>query len=394
MARARSIGNVYAELSVKDKMTVGVSKARKSVAALGKDMARVGGIAAGTMAAGFAVFAKQSVDAASDMSETVSKSKTVFGDNADAMEAWASTASRTFGQSSLAALDSAATIGNMFVAMGMTTAKAAEMSRSMVELGSDLASFNNTSPEDAILAIGAALRGEAEPMRRYGVLLDDATLKAKAFAMGIYDGTGTLEPASKALAAYQVILDQTKTAQGDFAKTSDGLANSQRTLAALFEDAKVAAGEGLLPAMQQLVNTFKEIDFQEAGSALGTVAVEMLNIAEAIKMTIEQIPGMQKLGEMIITPNLSETDKAKAAAMAQSWVDEGDPTVWRGKGTGGNAAAVDPFALPPGAEEARRAEYRMSAPFQSGEKDRALIDELRRQTKVLEAAQLNGGLTW
>jgi hypothetical protein len=90
----------------------------------------------------------------------------------------------------------------------------------MTELAADLASFNNTSIEDAIESIGSALRGEAEPIRKYGVLLNDATLQAKAFAMGISDGTSTLSPANKALAAYGLILEQTKTAQGDFDRTS------------------------------------------------------------------------------------------------------------------------------------------------------------------------------
>ena len=280
MARSRNIGGVYAELSLRDtKFQKGIKSARAGLNSFAKSSMKYGAMAA---AGGIALFTKSAISAASDMEETLSKSNTVFGNSAGEMEMWAETAARSFGQSNLAALESASTIGNMFVAMGMGGDKAASMSRAMVELGSDLASFNNTAPEDAILAIGSALRGESEPIRRYGVLLNEATLKAKAFEMGLYGGKGALDPATKALAAYQVILDQTKTAQGDFPKTSDGLANSTRTLAALWQDATVAAGEGLLPVMQDLVATMKDIDFTVAGEQFSILTKKAMQFAEAL----------------------------------------------------------------------------------------------------------------
>lgn len=107
------------------------------------------------------------------------------------------------------------------------------------------------------MAIGAALRGEAEPLRRYGVLLDDATLKAAAMELGIYSGTGALTAQQKVLAAQKVIMEQTSLAQGDFARTSDGLANSQRQIEAAVKDAQVQLGTALLPVVQQLAEYVK-----------------------------------------------------------------------------------------------------------------------------------------
>ena len=42
----------------------------------------------------------------------------------------------------------------------------------MVTLASDLASFHNSRPEEAVYALGAALRGEYEPARRFGYQLN------------------------------------------------------------------------------------------------------------------------------------------------------------------------------------------------------------------------------
>ena len=76
------------------------------------------------------------------------------------------------------------------------------------------------------------MRGESEPIRQFGVLLDDATLKQRAMTMGLYDGKGALDQHARVLAAQAEILAQTSDAQGDFARTADGLANSQRIAAA------------------------------------------------------------------------------------------------------------------------------------------------------------------
>lgn len=225
----------------------------------------------------------EAIDSASSLNEQISKSETVFGSSSKEIQSWAKGAAKAMGMSEVAALEASGTVGTLFQAMGMESQKAADMSRSMVELAADLGSFNNTSTEDAIQAIGAALRGESEPIRRYGVLLDDATLKAEALEKGLYDGKGALEPASRAMAAYSVILKQTKAAQGDFAKTSDGLANSKKILNAQFENASTTVGQALLPAMQKLVNFMNEADIEGFAKGVGTIATAFVDLASEIK---------------------------------------------------------------------------------------------------------------
>jgi hypothetical protein len=270
MARSKSIGSMYVALGLNDKkFKDGMNNASKKLAEFSKTSAKY--IAAGAAVAGTAIAATmtKAVSAASDLQESVSKSEAVFGASAQDVQAWAKTSANAFGQSNQQALEAAATIGNMMKAMGMADAESAKMSKTIVELASDLASFNNTSIDEAITAINAALRGESEPIRRYGVLLDDATLKAEAFAKGIFDGKGSLDPATRALAAYDVILRQTKTAQGDFARTSDGLANSSRTLQAQIANATAGLGQGLLPAIQAITSALKGVDTQGFGEKLG-----------------------------------------------------------------------------------------------------------------------------
>lgn len=211
------------------------------------------GLAVGA-GAGFAAFAASGVGAASDVSESASKVGVVFGRQAVQIIAASKTSAAAMGLSSGAYLAATGTLGNLLVSLDIAPKKAAGMSQQMVKLAGDLASFNNVSPEEALAAIQSGLTGETEPLKRFGVNMNDATLKAQAMKMGLIKATkDALTPQAKALAAQALIMAQTGTAQGDFARTSGGLANQQRILAARSEDLKAKIGAGLLPIMTSLV---------------------------------------------------------------------------------------------------------------------------------------------
>lgn len=193
------------------------------------------------------------ISAASDLNETVSKTNVIFGDAAKQVLAFGDQTAKTMGISKQAALDASATFGIFGKAAGLTGTGLANFSTDFTKLAADMASFNNTTPEQAITAIGAALRGESEPIRQYGVLLNDATLKQKAMELGIYDGNGALTAQQKILAAQAAIYEQTTLAQGDFERTSGGLANQQRILAASIQDLQAKIGAALLPVVQAII---------------------------------------------------------------------------------------------------------------------------------------------
>lgn len=228
-----------------------ISSVQTLVAAVGRAQDVLGG------------FVSESVS----IGEEAAKSNVVFGKSADAVKEFAKSASE-IGLSTRAALQASGQFGNLFTAIGLSQDRAAEMSITVTRLASDLASFNNTTTDEAITALGAALRGEAQPIQRYGVLLNDATLKQEAFERGL-TGTlkGSLEPAVKAQAAYYAILKQTGNAQGDFVRTSGGLANQQRILAAEFANVSASIGSTLQPVFEQFVAGLRESlpAFEQAG---------------------------------------------------------------------------------------------------------------------------------
>lgn len=216
-------------------------------------------LGAGAALAGVAAAAVPLINAATDLAETQSKVGVLFGSAAGEIEAFAATAAKNFGQSKQQAMDAAATFATFGKSAGLSGKDLAKFSTDFTGLASDLASFNNTSPQEAIDAIGAALRGEAEPLRRYGVLLDDASMRQEALRLGlIKNTTQALTPQQKVLAAQALIYAQTKDAQGDFARTSDGLANKQRILSAQFANVQASIGQKLLPVALKLATFASE----------------------------------------------------------------------------------------------------------------------------------------
>jgi hypothetical protein len=250
--------------------------------------------AAGAMAIKIGVDA---VKAASDLGETVSKVNVLFGKTAKDIEKFADGAASSLGQTKQQALDAAATFATFGKSAGLSGQQLADFSIDFVKLSSDLASFNNTSPEQAINAIGSALRGEAEPLRQYGVLLDDASLRQAALELGITNTTkNALTPQQKVLAAQALIYKQTSAAQGDFERTSDGLANKTRILTAQLENAKTTIGEALLPIVLQLATFFSEKVIpivQQVADAFGSkpegMSGTLSNLANSIKNFVQPI---------------------------------------------------------------------------------------------------------
>jgi hypothetical protein len=261
-----------------------------------------------TAAAGAAVaFGASAVKAASDFNETISKTEVIFGAISAEVKDFSRTTARELGISRTAALDAAATFAMFGKSAGLAGKDLSTFSTDFVTLAADLASFNNTSVDQAILALGAALRGENEPIRKYNVLLNDAALKAAALELGIYRGTGALTAQQKVLAAQKVIYQQTGDAQGDFARTSGGLAGQMKILSATVDDVKTNLGRALIPVVQTVVTWFNNHV---------TPAVERVTAAigeDGFGAGVQQMIAEFKRAGMDITPVLKGLTLSTAA---------------------------------------------------------------------------------
>lgn len=281
-----------------------------------------------TLFAGKAIadFANTSVAAFSELEDSTAAAGVVFGDNMGQIISQSDTAASKLGLSKQQVINAANTFGTYGKAAGLSGKELATFATEQTALAADMASFKGTSPETAIEAIGAALRGETEPIRQFGVMLDDASMRNEAMKMGLISTTkDALTPQQKTLAAQSLILKQTSDAQGDFARTSDSTANVAKTLSADFENLQAKVGEKLAPAF-----TAVRLAAIDAVAGLSGFIDQIPAIsAEVTRVAGEILPTVQRVATVIaavLTPvwiRLGVQAVISGAKMVAGWVMAG-----------------------------------------------------------------------
>ena len=256
MAKKSSIINVVVTGDAKQfKKAIGT--ATTSLTNFGKKAAQVGAVAAAAMAG----LGAKAIDLAVDFEESLSKAQQIFGEGAKSIETAADGAATAVGMSSAEFLEAASGFGVFGKAAGLTGEELSTFSTDLVTVAADVASFNNLRPEEALEKLSAGLRGSNEPLQSIGVLINAAAIEAKALEMGLADANGEISEGNKIMARQALILEQlgSQGALGDFARTSEGLANQQRILSARFKDLGIEIGTKLLPIAAKVMEWFMEL---------------------------------------------------------------------------------------------------------------------------------------
>lgn len=261
---ATSVGALYYDLTVDDSgVDAGLNRADSKLAGFQDKMQKVGqGMTdvGKKMTVGLTLpvvgFGVASVKMASDLNETINKVNVAFGDSANKVQEWGKTTLTQLGLAKGSALDAAALFGDMATSMGLPQEAAAEMSMKMVGLGADLASFKNISFEEAQTALAGVFTGETESLKRLGVVMTQTQLDAFALAQGLGKTTSEMSQAELVNLRYAFVMDKTKNAQGDFARTSDGTANKLRIAQETFKETSATIGQNLLPIVNKIAGAF------------------------------------------------------------------------------------------------------------------------------------------
>lgn len=197
-------------------------------------------------------FGVQAFKAAMNAEELQSAFNVTFGSMSNSMNKWAESSGNAMGRSTREMQQAANTFG-IFFNQAANPKKAAVMSQKFSELAQDLSSFYNTDTQTAIDKLRSGLSGESEPLRDFGVFMTEAAVKAKAMKLGLAGAGNELTEQEKIMARYAIILDNTKNAQGDVARTSNSTANKLRAQRAAWEELQITVGSKLLPALTPLI---------------------------------------------------------------------------------------------------------------------------------------------
>lgn len=223
----------------------GIGKFQSSLNSLtGPALAVVGGITAiGAVA----------VNAASDAEQAMGGVDAVFGDSAAQIKKWAGEAATAVGLSKAEYGNFAAVVGAQLKNLGVPMEDVAGGTDELIRLGADLAATYGGTTSEAVSALSSALRGEADPAERYGLMLNQTAVNAKLAADGMTGLTGEAATAAKAQAIMALATEQAGGAIGQYGRESNTVAGQQQTLTAQWNNAAAALGEGLLPVVTPIL---------------------------------------------------------------------------------------------------------------------------------------------
>jgi len=251
MAKKTSIINVVVAGDSKP-LRNALGKATQSLGNVTKQIGKFS-VAAG---AAFAGLGAKSIGLAVDFEESLSKANQIFGSAAKGIEDAAKSAATEVGLSRAEFLEASSSFGVFGKAAGLTGDELSGFASDLVTLSADVASFNNLRPEEALEKLNAGLRGSVEPLQSIGVLMNAAAVETEALNMGLIEQGEELSEGQKILARHSLIMQQLgeQGATGDFKRTSEGLANTQRILHARLKDLGITLGQVLLPIAEKMAD--------------------------------------------------------------------------------------------------------------------------------------------
>lgn len=202
---------------------------------------------------------KTGIDYASDLAEVQNVVDVTFGSATEAINSWAKECLAAYGMNEVSAKRYAGTLGAMLKSSGLAGDAIVDMSKDMVGLAGDMASFYNLDLETAFEKIRSGISGETEPLKQLGINMSVANLEAYALSQGITTAYNEMSQAEQVMLRYNYLMSTTADAQGDFARTQDSYANQTRLLSESWLEFTGVMAEQLLPVLTTIVSWLNNI---------------------------------------------------------------------------------------------------------------------------------------
>lgn len=331
--------SIVYDIIARDNASKTLRNVEQSSSRVARTMGKLGKVAAVGVAALGGVAVKVAVDsikAASDAEQSLGGTQAVFGKYADQVVKQSNRAAGAYGLSANQYRESANLIGSLLKNQGVGMDKLAGKTQKMVGLASDLAATYGGTTKDAVEALSSAFKGEFDPLEQYGISLKQSTVNAEALRVAHVKSTSAFnklsaarQAAAKRAATENVLMKQSKDAQGQFAKQSHSLAEQQQVLSARFENVKAMIGAKLLPIISKLTGWLANTGipaFQRFAAAIGPPIRK--GIAMVVKVVRQLLPPIISIVRSVVS------------IVKSLWHRFGKTLVAYTKGTLGNAVQV------------------------------------------------------
>ncbi|WP_346920798.1 phage tail tape measure protein [Clostridium sp. UBA7339] len=241
------------------KLSESMDKAGEKMKAVGDKMSSAGKKLTTAVSLPLVGIGTAATKMAMDAEESENLFEVAMGTMAGDARNWSEETSKALGLNAFNVRKNVATYNSMLTSMGLASEESLKMSEGLTQLSYDMASFYNLKPEEAFEKLKSGISGEAEPLKALGILVNDNTIKTYAYSNGIAKQGEQLTEAQKVQARYGAILDATKNAQGDLARTMDSPTNKIRAMKEQAQQIGIQFGQILIPILEKLIAVIKPL---------------------------------------------------------------------------------------------------------------------------------------
>lgn len=234
---------------------------------------------------------------AADFEDALGATDQIFKNASESTKQWADSLPSYFGIAKQEALEYSNLMGSMLQNIGKLTDKeASEQSAKLIELAGDLTAMYGGQTQDAVRALTGALKGNNSMLDNYGIAVNEATVKQRAYEMGLVSQGETMSLAAKQAATLSLIYEQTGAAQGQAAREADGASGSWRALKVELQNLATQFGQELLPMITPVIQKVKDLISQ-----FGELSPETKKIIVVIGAAVAAIgPLLGVIGSILV----------------------------------------------------------------------------------------------
>lgn len=310
----------------------------------GDKMSKVAGAAVAFAAVG--AFVSKAAEAASKLQQSSGGVEAVFKSSASQVKEWGKQAASTLGLAQSEYQDLATLIGAQLKNAGTAMDDLAPATNRLIEQGADLAAMYGGTTAEAVAALSSALKGEMDPVEKYGIALNDAAIQAEIAAQGLDTSTAAAKAAAKQQAVLALVTKQGADAWGAAAREQDSYASVMQQLSAVWENTMAEIGTALLPALSGLAKAFTDM-----APAIGTILTPLaelvglvLSLPGPVLGVAAAIGGWAIFGGSILSALSSFNTKMQATTGSMAGFKSGLASIGR-LAAGGLALAAIGFAI-------------------------------------------------
>ncbi|WP_312814459.1 hypothetical protein [Brevundimonas sp.] len=161
----------------------------------------------------------------------------------------------------------------------------------------DMAAFKDVSDAEAFRAVLSGITGETEPLKRFGVVLNETAVSAELLRLGFKGKAKDASEAAKVIARTNIILRQTGEMQGQVAREADTLSEKEKRVRAEFTKAAEDFGSQFLPVAAKVLTWTTDAlkAFNDLPSGVQMAGLAMLALVAAGGPIMSVIKGLQAI---------------------------------------------------------------------------------------------------